>query len=237
MNWPHQGALRLHHDPTRLPIQRPADQPGRDRFDDPIGEFVMRYVASDLRGCLIETMDRFRPNPKAEALLASISGSEEVPGKTPALVDGVDEWLAQQRVAHVQLETAEALLVDVNDPEVLERLDSHPRVRAVLDASDLGTEVSPARLDGGLIRLSGRYGRPITQAVARAVHEWFPDCVGVGYRSRHDDRTQCWAVYGTTPVTFGATIEVLDPTNEGHARAVRDVAKLFRIPLPARWHA
>ena len=103
MNWPHQGALRIHHDPTRLPIQRPADQPGRDRFDDPIGEFVMRYLSSDLRGCLVETMDRFRPDPKAEALLASISGSEDVPGKTPALVDGVDEWLTQQRVARVQL--------------------------------------------------------------------------------------------------------------------------------------
>jgi hypothetical protein len=32
----------------------------------------MRYTAENLRGCLVETMARFRPNPAADALLAAV---------------------------------------------------------------------------------------------------------------------------------------------------------------------
>jgi hypothetical protein len=32
----------------------------------------MRYTAENLRGCLVETMARFRPNPTADALLAAV---------------------------------------------------------------------------------------------------------------------------------------------------------------------
>ena len=52
-------------------------------------------------------------------------------------------------------------LVDIHDAELLIILEKHYLVRAALDAATgLGTSHTPARLDEGIIRLSGPIGRP-----------------------------------------------------------------------------
>jgi hypothetical protein len=61
----------------------------------------MRYTAENLRGCLVETMARFRPNTNAEALLAAVQFV--APEDDPELptVWAVNDWLAEQRVGLV----------------------------------------------------------------------------------------------------------------------------------------
>jgi hypothetical protein len=95
-------------------------------------------------------------------------------------------------------------------------------VRQALDQSGLGNAVNPARLDGAVIRLSGRAGRPITQAVSSAVYEVYPEAHGLAYISRIDDKEQCWALYDHTPVSF--TEHPLDAADPSYRGAVQSVA-------------
>ena len=159
-------------------------------------------MAERLTGALVETMARFRPSATAEAMLADVEDGEanedEVSHPDPR--QAVADWLRIQRVGRLTL-VVPTPIVDIHDAELLVMLDKHPLVRAALDATPgLGTTLSPARLDEGIIRLSGPIGRPITQAVSRAVQEWLPDAGGLGYFSRLDDRERCWALRERTLV-------------------------------------
>lgn len=192
----------------------------------------MRYMASTLRGCLVETLARFRPSPVAEAVLADVEGVE------PDDIDhdreqGLQDWLVQQKVGRCSLELPAPLLLDIDAADVLVEFDKHPSVRTALDTSNLGTPLAPARLDAGIIRLTGPVGRPITQAVSRAIREWRPDVHGLAYWSRLDSTERCWAVYDHVPVTVSVT--PLDPSVKGHRAAVREVAALLEILLPVQW--
>lgn len=122
----------------------------------------------------------------------------------------------------------------MNDAKLLVELDAHPAVQSILGASGLGTPDDPARLDEATIRLAGPVGRRITQAVSRALYEREPRPAGLAYRSRLDDAERCWALYGETLVRFGpaAWLSVEDPS---HIDAVRAVANLYELPLPAVW--
>lgn len=157
------------------------------RFSDPLRRFQMRYTASTLRGCMIETMEQFRPAPDVETELAAFDDVED--GEPdPTREDGIGEWLAVQRVGRCEITVPTPLIVDVDAAETLVALDKHPGICDALDASRLGTPVKPARLDGAIVRLAGPVGRPITQAIAAAVHEWWPATNALAYRSRLDDR-------------------------------------------------
>lgn len=76
-------------------------------------------------------------------------------------------------------------------------------------------------------------GRPITQAVSRAVYEWVPGVDGIGYWSRLDPVERCWVIYDHVPVTV--TVTPLDPGRTDHRAAVRAVAARFEIALPPDW--
>src|SRR3954451_11762846 len=183
--FPVNGAVRVHPEPAALPRLR-REGPGRNRFDDPAGIFTVRYAADTLHGCLVETMARFRPHPETESILAAIAGVNESDVHELAYADpslGVAEWLAQQHIGRLEITSATPLLVDVEHAEMLDALDAHPDVRTALDHSGLGTADDPVRLDAGVIRLSGPVGRPISQAVSRAIYEWITGVDGVGYWS------------------------------------------------------
>jgi hypothetical protein len=210
--------------------------PGRNRFDDPLAAFVVRYAADSLHGCLVETLARFRPHPDTEALLRDVIGvAEDDRGeryfREPPT--GLADWLAAQQVGHLTITSPAAMLVDIEEPELLDDLDKHPRVRAALDGSGLGTPLDPARLDAAIIRLAGPIGRPITQAVSRAVYEWVPGVDGIAYWSRLDSSERCWAIYDHVSVSVSAI--PLDATNREHLDAVRSVARRFEIVLPPLW--
>jgi len=231
---PDSGVVRVHPEPAALPRLR-REGAGRSRFDDPDGVFAVRYAASTLHGCLVETLARFRPHPDTEAVLRDIAGVADDAGEPLYQVPagGLGDWLAAQQVGHLRVTSPAPTLVDIEQPSLLDRLDRHPRVRAALAASGLGTPLDPARLDAGIIRLGGPVGRPITQAVSRAVYEWLPGVDGVGYRSRLDPAERCWVIYDHVPVTVMVT--PLDPGRTDHREAVRAVAARFEISLPPDW--
>ena len=232
---PTDGAVRVHPQPAALPRLR-HEGPGRNRFDDPLAAFSVRYAADTLRGCLVETLARFRPHPETETLLRGIGAVDDDDPGEPLFTEptsGVADWLAAQRVGHLQITSPVPLLVDIEQPALLDQLDKHPQVRAALDASGLGTPMDPARLDAGIIRLGGPIGRPITQAVSRAVYDWVPGADGIGYWSRLDSGERCWAIYDHVPVSV--TVSRLDPADAGQREAVRLVAHRFEISLPPDW--
>ena len=228
---PAGGAWRVHPAPAVLP-RLSHEGPGRNRYDDPWGHYTVRYVAENLTGALLETMARFRPAPEAEALLAGVIGVENGDVDHPDPADGVSDWLAAQHIGRVTV-AEPTTLVDVHDPQLLLELDKHPLVRTALEASDLGTPLSPARLDEAVVRLGGPVGRPVTQALSRAVRERYPHIGGVAYRSRLDDDEWCWALWDDTPVEI--TISALTASRRHHRRAITQVARALEIPLPAIW--
>lgn len=229
---PPAGAWRVHPKPAILP-RLAHDGPGLNRYDDPHGSYAVRYVAENLTGALLETMARFRPAPEAEALLAAVEGVD--PGDEQHLdpVGGVRDWLAVQQVGRISLADSGGLLLDVHDPALLRDLDKHPLIRAALEDSGLGTPLNPARIDEGIVRLGGPLGRPVTQALSRAVREWLPDVAGLAYRSRLDDEEWCWALWDDTDVDI--RVEPLDPAHRHHRRAVHHAARLLQIHIPADW--
>ena len=225
--------LRVHWQPQVL--RRPPhdlDPEAMSRFDDPYGEFAVRYLATTLRGCLVETMSRFRPAPDAEALLADVQGVDDTDAD-PTRDEGLRDWLEGQQVGRCRITTEPALIIDVDAAESLVALDKHPMVRSALDRSGLGSAVNPARLDTAVVRLPGRVGRPITQAVSRAVFEWVDGPSGLAYASRLDGSEPCWALYDHTGVDF--EVQRLDAADPTHREAVSSVAALFEIDLPAGW--
>jgi hypothetical protein len=125
---PSSGAVRVHPAPEVLPQLR-HEGPGRNRFDDPHGSFLMRYTAENLRGCLVETMARFRPNSAADALLASVEFVDADADPLAPTVQAVTDWLAEQHVGQVTLVTPQPLLVDIEAADLLVDLDNHPPVR------------------------------------------------------------------------------------------------------------
>ena len=229
---PGSGAVRVHPAPEVLPQLR-HEGPGRNRFDDPHEGFLMRYTAENLRGCLVETLARFRPNSTADALLASVE-FVDADADPPAPTDqAVADWLAAQRVGQVTLVTPQPLLVDIEAADLLVDLDNHPLVREAIDNSALSDGAALVHLDAGLIRLGGDVGRPITQAVSRAMHELHPEVDGIAYWSRIDSSERCWAIYGHVPVDVSITD--LSAENPVHRHAVQEVANLLRVPLPPAW--
>lgn len=232
---PTGGVVRVHPEPAALPRLR-REGPGRNRFDDPLAAFVVRYGGDTLYGCLVETLARFRPHPDTEVLLQAVEGVDDADPGEPLYAEpprGLADWLVVQRVGHVQITSPNPLLVDIEQPDLLDRLDKHPQVRAALEASGLGTPLDPVRLDAGIIRLGGPVGRPITQAASRAVYDWVPGVDGIGYWSRLDPRERCWAIYDHVPVSI--TVTPLAPANPQHRDAVQSVARRFEIILPAPW--
>jgi RES domain len=235
LTFPYDGAVRVHPEPAALARLR-REGPGRNRFDDPDGQFLIRYAADTLHGCLVETMARLRPHPETEAVLAAITDVDDEEPRERAYADpslGIADWLTEQHIGQLQIMSSDPLLVDVEHATMLDALDAHPDVRRALDQSGLGTSDDPSRLDAGIIRLSGPVGRPITQSVSRAIYEWISGVDGIGYWSRLDSTERCWAIYDHAPVRVA--VLPLDPQVTSHREAVRAVATRYGIPLPADW--
>ena len=193
----------------------------------------MRYTAENLRGCLVETMARFRPNPAADALLAAVEFVDADDDPELSTVQAAADWLAEQRVGLLTVVTPQPLLVDIEAADLLVDLDVHPLVREAIDNSPLSDGDIPVHLDGGLIRLGGDVGRPITQAVSRTLYEQHPEVDGIAYWSRIDSSERCWAIYGHVPVDVAiGDLSVDDPV---HREAVRAAATLLKVPLPPAW--
>ncbi|MHB8296174.1 MAG: RES domain-containing protein [Acidimicrobiales bacterium] len=200
---PAQGGVRVHPDPLALPgAPRPGEQP-RNRFDDPAGQFRARYLASTLRGALLEVLAGFRVSAALEQRLAEVVGVAGPDDLEPAGVvpPGL---LARLNVARIGPRLATTSFVDAAATTSQTVLGAHPLVGAALAASRLGSLEHPAQLDTGTIALGGPPGRRITQVVARVIYAE-TDAGGLRYASRVDVCEECWAVFDTVEVWASAT--------------------------------
>lgn len=238
VSFPDHGAKRVHLDPARLPKLAPTGEPGVSRFDDPLSQYVVRYLATNLEGCLVEVLGRFRENSTAEDRLRAVPNVEPEgvsldADPTEAKHDGVTEYLQTQRVA-VAAVSPTVEIVRINDAVVLGTLNRHPDVRAALDASGLGSSDEPAELDEGTIRLRGAVGRVITRAVSRAIYELPTHPGGVRYFSRLDDSQECWAIFDRVTVRFDDPVS-LSPAHGDHRRAVAYACEVLHLDVPPEW--
>ena len=121
--YPDAGTLRVHPNPDVL-LQPEPERPGHNRFDDPLGLVAVRYSATRLIGCLLETLARFRPSPTAETVLAGIEGVDANDVDWP-LNDAqpIADWLSVQRVGRIQLLSLGPLIAIEHQPD-LTALDS-----------------------------------------------------------------------------------------------------------------
>jgi len=100
------------------------------------GQYSVRYLADSLRGCLIEVMARFVPVSAAEAALQSVEGLDDfafVGRPEPTALQGLLDWLVKQQVGHLTLDNPPGRFIDAYNLELIDDLDRHPAVRAVLD--------------------------------------------------------------------------------------------------------
>jgi hypothetical protein len=242
---PRAGVLRLHYEPGALPASRA--EPGHNRLDDPrpnsLERFLVRYTATTLRGCLLESLDWLRPNPDAGArerdLVDDAEPEEDLPDQ-PEPWSALQDFLQDRQVG--VLVGRGLRVLSLNDPRLQAELDHEPAVRALLDSTDGRAALAPAgrggaRLDQAAVRLSTPFGRELTQACSLAIWDRRPRPDGVHHRSRHDDDEHCWALYDHATVRL-VEITPFDPaSNSEHRRAVQQVANLWSLALPPGWAA
>lgn len=226
---PPQCMWRLARDPIALPRVNPIDGPNH-RFDDPEQEFSVRYFADGLVGCLLETMQRFRPPISASDVdrrLASIDGLVATDHEAD-IEGGIADWLAEQWVGEARLTESEDRLVDLR--KTFDALDREPRIHEVLQAS---FPESP-HLDFSHVLAGGQGGRAVTQVISRVIYEAPDRPAGIQYPSRREPEVTCWAVFDRSPIAFDAPVQ-LDPHDASHRASVQHVADRYRIPLPPDW--
>lgn len=159
----------------------------------------MRYTASTLRGCLLESLDWLRPNPDAAAREAGIDedakpDDEHLEAPAPAWA-ALTDFLQGRQVG--RLTGRRLRLLSINDPRLQAQLDQEPAVRALLDSTEGRTVLAPRgrntpRLDQAAIRLSTPFGRDLTQVRSVAIWDRRPRPDGIHHRRRHDDDEHCW---------------------------------------------
>lgn len=252
VTFPSDGGIRVHPAPDQLRFPPFPPGQGPNRFDDPAGQYSVRYLADSLRGCLIEVMARFVPVSAAEAALQSVEGLDDfafVGRPEPTALQGLLDWLVKQQVGHLTLDNPPGRFIDAYNLELIDDLDRHPAVRAVLDdptvqaglaadqtaPDDLPT---PPHLSSDLIRAAGEHGgRRVTQAVGHTLlTESDPAVDGLAYGSRHDPTERCWALRDHVEVSW-LRVERLAPTNPDHRLAIGAAAAYLTITnlLPPAW--
>jgi hypothetical protein len=77
-------------DPWSVPDWASAGPDGTfgNRFDDPEGMYRVLYASSQRLGCFLETLGRFRVDPKLLAELAETAGEDDAPPHVCACIDG-----------------------------------------------------------------------------------------------------------------------------------------------------
>jgi hypothetical protein len=150
---------------------------GGSRFDDPLNQFRVLYLAEQRRGCFVEILAGFRPDVHLLARLRHVSGVSW-PGP-PAVIPA--DWYTRRLIGRLRLEPGQRWL-DLRAPETLQTLRSEMAdslVRLGLPDLDVSTARGPSR--------------DLTRQIARWAFEH--GCQGVAYRSRFADDVECWAIF------------------------------------------
>lgn len=147
-----------------------------NRFDDPEGIYRVQYASSQRLGCFLETLGRFRVDPKLLAELAEIGGeNDHCPvGEVPL------EWVEKRMMG---VATAGGEYADICSSEWISRL------RRVL-ASYL-EKFGLDDLDASVLQMTAPRG--LTQLVSRVVFS--SGLAGIYYRSKYGHDIENWALF------------------------------------------
>jgi hypothetical protein len=153
-----------------------ADGTFGNRFDDPDALYRVLYASSQRVGCFLETLGRFRVDPKLLAELAEIEGEDDYCplGEVPL------EWV-ERRVMGVA--TARGEYADICSSEWISRL------RIVL-AGHL-ERYGLVDLDASVLQMTAP--RNLTQLVSRVVFS--EGLGGIYYRSKYGHDVENWALF------------------------------------------
>jgi len=221
--------LRLAKDPGALPRVEEDSKPIH-RFDDPAQQYAIRYLAGNLVGCLLETVQRFRP-PHAkynlDAKLLGIAGIES--GDTePDRVQGFGDWLDEQHLGTLYCIESEVQLLRL--AAAFDSLCHIPEVQSTITLHYPET----AHLDVSHVLAGDSHGRAITQTISRAVYTMNERPGGIEYPSRRDLEVSCWAIFDRTSIEI-EKLEKLSPENDEHRAALKLVCNRYGIEIPSGW--
>jgi len=165
-------------DPWDVPDWASAGPDGTfgNRFDDPDATYRVLYASSQRLGCFLETLARFRIDPKLAAELAAIEGEDDhFPlGEVPV------EWL-QKRILGVA--TADGECADICSSAWISRL----RKSLAAHLSKFGVD----DIDASVLQKTAP--RTLTQFVSRIVfYAGFP---GIYYLSKYGHDIENWALF------------------------------------------
>jgi hypothetical protein len=147
-----------------------------NRFDDPNATYRVLYASSQRLGFFVETLARFRIDPKLQAELAQIEGADDYCplGEVPV------EWLGKRIMG---LATTDQEYADVCSSEWVSRLRKLLAVH--LKTFGLG------EFDASVLQQTAP--RILTQFVSRIVfNDGFP---GIYYRSKYGHDIENWALF------------------------------------------
>lgn len=182
---------------------------GGSRFDDPLNQFRVLYVAERRLGCFIESLAGFRPDIQLLARLRSVTG---VSGPLPRAVVPKD-WYTRRFVGRLRVEPGQRWL-DLRAPETLQALRTEladALVRLGLPDFDVSAARGPSRM--------------LTRQIARwAFEQGFR---GVAYRSRFADDIDCWAIFEGANVAAVGPPEPISSDDADMAAA----AELFSLTV------
>lgn len=171
-------------DPWSVPDWASAGPDGMfgNRFDDPDRMYRVLYASSRRIGCFLETLARFRVDPKLLAELAEIEGQDDYCplGEVPR------EWLEKRMMG---VATASGEYADVCSSEWISRL----RTVLARHLEKFGLD----DLDASVLQMTAPRG--LTQLVSRLVFsERF---AGICYRSKYGHDVENWALFEPFQIT------------------------------------
>jgi hypothetical protein len=165
-------------DPWAVPDWASAGPDGTfgNRFDDPDATYRVLYASSQRLGCFLETLARFRIDPKLAAELAAIEGEDDhFPlGEVPV------EWL-QKRILGVA--TADGEYADICSSEWISRLRKSLAVHL--------SRFSVEDIDASVLQKTAP--RTLTQFVSRIV--FYAGFSGIYYLSKYGHDIENWALF------------------------------------------
>lgn len=147
-----------------------------NRFDDPEGMYRVLYASSQRLGCFLETLGRFRVDPKLVVELAEIEGDDDYcpVGEVPL------EWMEKRMMG---VATAGGDYADICSSEWISRL----RIALAGHLGEFGLD----DLDASVLQMTAP--RNLTQLVSRVVFS--EPLAGIYYRSKYGHDIENWALF------------------------------------------
>jgi hypothetical protein len=165
-------------DPWSVPDWASAGPDGTfgNRFDDPEGMYRVLYASSQRLGCFLETLGRFRIDPRLLAELAEIQGEDDhLPlGQVPV------EWVETRMMG---VATSDGEYADICSSEWI----SHLRIALAAHLEKFGVH----DFDASVLQMTAP--RSLTQSVSRIVFSH--GLAGIYYRSKYGHDLENWALF------------------------------------------